>query len=380
MKRLCIYVTYDFENIADEYIGQAIIHQSCIPAPIPNTDTIHPYRLLHQILYFLCNISCLHMGEYFRFPELYLNNCILQPNCLSLFVIHAEHFDELLLVNDSFYGFFYPIEDWFYTIEKTDADYWGIIRAPQGIFDDGYRYNTHIQSYFLTFRTKILNSNCFKEFWETLEYPKTLYDAVLKFEIGCNKYFKEHGFKEISLTDQFQSNCLFDNNEIPYMNYSLELIRDLKIPILKRRSLYFSNKGFGNALCALKYINDVNLFDITLVTKHLFRLSQMKLAQGMIDLVKLNSFYYNHSNIYFYGAGVCGQNLAEYFCYKRWTFAGYVVTKNDKSIENCSAFNELELNSDDGIIIAISNKEICLEILEIVRKRCNDNQILYPNY
>ena len=374
MKRLCIYVTYDFENIADEYIGHVLRELRKV------TDSLVVVCNYLNIVQGIENIQPYADKIYYRENKGFDAGAYKDVLCQYLGWELVCSFNELLLINDSFYGFFYPIEDWFYTIEKTDADYWGIIRAPQGTFDDGYKYDTHIQSYFLTFRTRILNSNCFKEFWETLEYPKTLYDAVLKFEIGCNKYFKEHGFKEISLTDQFQSNCLFDNNEIPYMNYSLELIRDLKIPILKRRSLYFSNKGFGNALRALKYINDVSLFDITLVTKHLFRLSQIKLVQGMIDLVKLNNFYHKHSNIYFYGAGVYGQNLAEYFRYKRWTFAGYAVTKNEKSIENCSVFNELELNSDDGIIIAISNKEICLEILEIVRKRCNDNQILYPNY
>ncbi|GFI22650.1 hypothetical protein IMSAGC011_01426 [Lachnospiraceae bacterium] len=374
MKRLCIYVTYDFENIVDDYIGHIL----------------YELRKVTDCLIVVCNYSYIAQGIeniqpyadkiYYRENKGFDAGAYKEVLCQRLGWDWVCSFDELLLVNDSFYGFFYPIEDLFQIIENTDADYWGITRAPQGIFSDGYRYDTHIQSYFLTFRTKILNSNCFKEFWETLEYPKTLYDAVLKFEIGCNKYFKQHGFKETSLTDQFCPNCLFDNNQIPYMNYSLELIRDLKIPILKRRSLYFSNKGFENALSALKYINDANFFDTTLVTKHLFRISQIKLAQGMIDLIKLNSFYHKHSKIYFYGAGVYGQNLAKYFCYKGWTFAGYVVTKDEKSIENCKAFSEVELNSDDGIIIAVSNKEICLEILEIVQKCCSDNQILYPNY
>lgn len=52
----------------------------------------------------------------------------------------------------------------------------------------------------------------------------------------------------------------------------------------------------------------------------------------------------------------------------------------EKQLDNCKVFQDVQINSDDGIIITIGNREICFEILEIVRKQCRDDQILFPNF
>ena len=374
MRRLCIYVTYDFENIADDYIGYML----------------HELREAVDCLAVVCNYEYIAKGIENIQP--YADKIFYRKNigfdagaykdalCQYLGWDIVCQYDELLLVNDSFYGLFYPIEDLFQTIESTDADYWGIIRAPQGRLANGYRYDAHIQSYFLAFKESILKSVFFKKFWELLDYPETLYNAVIDFELGCNRYLSNCGFKGVALTDLYHDSSLFQESEIPYLQHSLELIRDLKIPILKRRGLYFSNKYFDNALKALEYIGDKGFYDITLINKHLERISQSKSEKGMLNYTKLSRFYDQHATIYFYGAGVYGQNLARFFDYKGWDFKSFLVTKMEKQLDNCKVFQDVQINSDDGIIITIGNREICFEILEIVRKQCRDDQILFPNF
>lgn len=374
MKRICIYVTYDFENIADDYIGYMLqeLRNSvdCLivicnyPSIAGGIENIQPYA---DEIYYRKNIG-------------YDAGAYKDALCSYLGWDRVSKYDELLLINDSFYGPLYPFNDLFKKMEENTADYWGIIRAPQGKFEDGFTYDSHIQSYFWAFRNNVLESPHFRRFWQELAYPKSLYQAVTEFEIGCNKFLVNCGFKGVSFTD-YQSEYFFKENEIPYMQHPLELIRDFKIPILKRRSLYFSNKGYKNALEAFNFIERQNLYDVELIKKHLFRISQSDVqSQEMLNFLRLKSFYKEHERLYFYGAGTYGQNLAVFFKYVGWKFNGFLVTNIDNQSENCTAFDEAELNSDDGVIIAVANKEICFQILDTISRRCSREQILCPNF
>lgn len=73
-------------------------------------------------------------------------------------------FGELLLVNDTFYGPTYSIEDIFEKMEEINTDYWGMTKSPKGAQKDGYAYDAHIQSYFLIFRKFVFSDSRFKEF------------------------------------------------------------------------------------------------------------------------------------------------------------------------------------------------------------------------
>lgn len=374
MKRICIYVTYDFENIVDDYVGYMLqeLRKSvdCLAVVcnyaevVRGIENIQPYA---DRIYYRENIG-FDAGAY------------KDALCTYLGWDEIARYDELLIINDSFYGPLYPMEDLFNEMEKTSADYWGIIRAPKGEFDDGYSYDTHIQSYFMAFRSNILTNPHFKVFWEELKYPRSLYEAVKAFEIGINACLKGHGFTGIALTDITSQGQPFQANEIPYMQYALELVRDFKIPILKRRSLYFSNKGFENALRALIYIKSKNIYDVALVEKHLARISQSANEQGLMDIPKMDSFCRKHKKIYFYGAGVYGHNLAAFFKYMGWEFNGFLVTNAAMQSENCHTFRSVRLGEDDGIIIAVGDKRICFEILGTVGKCFDKNRVLYPNF
>lgn len=373
MKRLCIFVTYDHENIVDDYIGYLL----------------QQLRKVVDGLAVVCNYEYIAKGidkirpyadkVYYRNNTGFDAGAYKDAICSYLGWDEINKYEELLLVNDSFYGPFYPVEDWVCAMENTDADYWGMIRCPKGKFEDGYTYGAHLQSYFLAFRKSVLESPCFRAFWEQLEYPASLYQAVIDFEIGCNRWLESHGMKGMALTDLCQMDTVFQENEIPYLRYSMELIRDGKVPIIKRRSLYFQNKGFANALEALKYIEDRKLYDVGFIKKHLARISRLPENQDMMDLEKLSHFCRMHPQVYLYGAGVYGQNLASFFKYMGWHHAGFLVTDPSMQTVSCTAFCEARLEAEDGIIIAVEDRDIAREILQIVEERCDEAQILYPH-
>ncbi len=374
MKRLCVFVTYDCENIVDDYIGYML----------------RELRQSVDYLVVVCNYECIAKG--IENIKSYADEIFYRKNvgfdagaykdaiCMYLGWGKVQKFDELLLVNDSFYGPLYSIGDLFDRMEKQDADYWGLSRCPAGTFQDKNSYDSHIQSFFLAFRKTVLQNTEFMDFWEKIKYPKTLHEAVTMFELGCNKLLSCLGFKGIALSDLCQLKKPFKENELPYMLYPLEMVRDVGIPVIKRKCLYLDNPGFGNALETLRYIANTENYDISLIRNHMMRVSRTVKNSGMINYEKLDKFYYSHSRIYFYGAGIYGQNLAVYFISKGWAFEGFLVTSTQGQLVPCIAFDEVGIESGDGIIISVGCKETLLEILNKIKKTCSKSQILCPNY
>lgn len=374
MTRLCIFVTYDSENIVDDYIGfllcrlrkwvDSLVVVCNYESIVRGADNMEPYA---DRIFYRKNLG-LDAGAY------------KDGICRYLGWDEVRKYDELLLVNDSFYGPLLPLDGLFHRMEEVRTDFWGLMRGTPGVLDDGCPYESHIQSYFLGFRKNILQSEAFRMFWERMEYPESLHEAVIRFELGCNRYLTDLGFKGTALTDFCEKKDEIIKGERPHLEYPYELIRSANIPVLKRKCLDFGNTGYGNALRALKYIEAHCPYDVSLIKKHLSRISQCAKNEGMINFVKLSEFYHSHSRIFFYGAGTYGKNLAVYFEYMGWRFAGFLVTDKRQQSETCQAFDEIEISKNDGIIIAVGRKHICLEILSIVEKRCRKDQIFYPNY
>lgn len=369
MRRLCVFVTYDCENTVDKYIGYLL----------------REFRKAVDALVVVCNYEYIIKGVeyiqpyadqvYYRSNKGFDAGAYKDAICQYLGFNEINKYDELLLMNDSFYGPLYPISQVFQRMDNTDADYWGLVRAPVGNLYESYSYDSHIQSYFLVFRKKILLSSAFRVFWETMDYPATFTQAIISFELNGNDFFSKAGFKGVALTD-FLLNYDFEKNENPYLLYSLELIRDARIPILKRKCLDFSNRGFSNALEAFKYIERKECYDVGLIKEHMFRLGRSKSGGSRIDFQSLDKFYQAHSRIYFYGAGICAKNLAIYFEYRGWLFQGYLVTDiNGQKSKSCFLFQEAEIKEDDGIIVTVMDYDIYLEILRTVQTRCSRKQI-----
>lgn len=369
MNRLGIFVFYDREGIADDYVFYLLDGIKSI------TD-----KIVIVVNGIINDVSLKSFNKYTDTVIIRENNgfdagAYKDVLCEHMGWEEVRKFDELLLVNDTFYGPIYPLENTFSKMEKIDTDYWGITRSPAGTLDNGYEYDTHIQSFFIVFRKKILLDNGFRKFWEEMIYPESFLHAVISFELECNKYLTAHGFKGTALTDLCDLKYHAEENDNPHLLFSFEMIHDANVPTLKRKSLSLTNNGFKSAINTLKYIKEQNLYDVNLIEKHLMRIGKSAQAWKGINYSKLNAFYHSHEKVYIYGAGTYGKNLAEYFNYKGWLFEGFLVTSIENQSDECIPFDKVDISDDDGIIIAVGNQDVFIEILNIVEKRCNRNQI-----
>lgn len=194
-----------------------------------------------------------------------------------------ESYDELLLVNDSFYGPFWPLTDIMEHMEKRKVEFWGITgQVPmKNTFGCSYPELTlpyHIQTYFLAVNAKMLHSMAFKQFWDNIGAIKGFTDAVTGFELQFTNYFTEKGFVCGTYVDSaFQEEEKVENR-IPYILYNPgELIKKYHCPIVKRKcftlpyyeTLHYSMGQDINTI--FDDIASVSKYDVDMIWKHLIR-------------------------------------------------------------------------------------------------------------
>lgn len=208
---------------------------------------------------------------------------------------YIKTFDELLLVNDTFYGPFTPIKTICEEMEKKDIDFWGLTANYDS--PDGFGYlpdhiiHSHIQTFFIAFRSTVLNSEAFIKYWQNYKVKKmrSFNNVVTKHEIVFTHYLEQAGFKWDTYTnlEKYHSKDLEENyNTYAYAAY--DLIKNCHCPIIKRKNFVFEKKdalflsnGEDNKKC-LDYIEKNHLYDTKMIWKNLIRLyNSEELYYGM---------------------------------------------------------------------------------------------------
>lgn len=364
MKRLCIYVTYNRENQIKEYMGYML-------KGLRNDVTA---------LYVVCNYPKILEGKEYIAP--YADNIFYRENkgldagaykdmlCTFIGWDTVYQYDELILMNDSFLGPFYDFGKYFERMEDTDCDFWGWTRNFGGEYCESFigKFESHIQSYFLLFRSRVLKSIRFRNFWEKLLYPETYDEAIFYFEHGINNLLKREGFIPLALTDVW--GMVFEYNENPYRLYSLELIRDRGLPVLKKKSIQITNAGFENALKAVEYIEANNLYPANLIWDLMD--SQFYIEDyAPAGVNSLAFFYEKYKKIYIYGAGVCGRSLRAYFKHKGWKQNGMIVTDKAGQETECTLFDDIQIDDDTGVIVSAVRHSVSGEIIKYIQTKTN---------
>ena len=123
----------------------------------------------------VCNYEKVNLGLEYVFP--WVDNIYYRTNkgydsgaykdalCSFLGWDEVYKYDELILVNDSFFGFFYPLKDSFQLMDKEKCDFWGMTGQAAGEYKDPfYSFDEHVHSYFMVFKKNVLKSKAFKSF------------------------------------------------------------------------------------------------------------------------------------------------------------------------------------------------------------------------
>jgi rhamnosyltransferase len=163
----------------------------------------HLLREIHKLGFRICFISNSPIPQSSE-PELreYCEKIIERDNTgydfamwqQALAEYDLEQFEELLLINSSIVGPFYPLEPLWGRAAASECDFWGMT--------DNDDLGLHLQSYFLVFRRQVLQHPCFQTFWRSVLPYRHKQTVIGSYEIGLTKWLEQHGFKWISLFPQ----------------------------------------------------------------------------------------------------------------------------------------------------------------------------------
>lgn len=161
-------------------------------------------------------------------------------------------YDELILCNCSNYGPVYPLSEVFSEMESRTCDFWGITKHPflggQLISGDpSSAIVEHIQSYFIVFNKKVIESDAFRNWWKALEPTSNYLEEVAHHEIQFTQYLSKSGFSYDTYVDcekYFRRNCPYNLTFV----CADEILSSDRDPFIKRK-LFINEANVWSETC-----------------------------------------------------------------------------------------------------------------------------------
>jgi rhamnosyltransferase len=144
-------------------------------------------------------------------------------------------YNNLTLINDTCFGPLFDLETIYLDMEQKDIDFWGLTNNKNDKFGMPKTHKPipeHIQSYFICFKQKVVNSDSFKAFWENIKYEDKIEKVIQKYETQ---------FTQILIKAGFRYSVFLDKAGFPEIKSDLavrrpDLCLKFKVPFLKVKS------------------------------------------------------------------------------------------------------------------------------------------------
>lgn len=247
-KRLCIFSFYDREGIADGYVEFLLSELKSVSE-----------RLLIVVNGAITGNSKKLVAKFT--DEIYVrDNTGFDAGAYKYVLMNVvgpeqtKAYDEIIFCNDTFFGPFVPLRDIFKDMSNSSCDFWGLT----GYFGPTCPFS-HIQSYFLVFRKKVITSQVLHEYFEKYidEITLNISDVYVKFERGLYDYLTRQKGMEANL----YSGC----EDVDLYKSGYFALRDFGVPIVKKRSFSPDVADDDNMWLTLSYVKYQTDYDIQLV-------------------------------------------------------------------------------------------------------------------
>ncbi len=287
IKRIAMYVIYDQDGILDDYRKYylqelrkftdtivAVVSGTLTPESRIELETLADDILVRENKGLLAG-SWIDGIQHIGWDKLY-------------------QYDELLMLNDSFFGPFYPLDEMFEAIESSDADFYGAFKnyEEKSITRINGRQLKHgwfrgSICYFYIIKSNLLHSNEFKRYWSQKPVIKEDWDTYFFAELDFYDYVIDSGFK----VDAYQTDKLkgyfFDN----LSQNMFKLIKNDKIPFARIRP--FCTDFMSQSILVnyskdpretLKFIEENTSYDINLIWNYILRTKNLTHIWNQLQL------------------------------------------------------------------------------------------------
>lgn len=275
-KRLAIYFFYDKDGIVDNYI----------------TYFLENLKKSVSYLYIVCN-GKLNSSGYSLLKEK-ANKVLVRENkgfdvwaykeCLdNIGFENLIEYDEIVMLNSTIMGPIYPFSNIFMEMNFVDIDFWGLTVYNEVPFDPfgtiKYGYiPQHLQSHFIAVRKSMFLSSDFQKYWMDMPEIHSYEEAVGKHEAIFTKTFADLGYKWKAYVN---TEDLKHHSYHPILMNPVELIKNRKCPVFKRRSFFHNydellNVSIGNqAYELMQYLQKYTNYDVDMIWQNIIRTQNM---------------------------------------------------------------------------------------------------------
>lgn len=281
-KRIAMYVIYDKDGILDNYrkyyLKELRKEVDTIVGVVSGTLTPQSRRELEELTddFFVRENVGLLAGSWF-------------DGIAHIGWDVLDEYDELLMLNDSFFGPFYPLSEMMNAAEESDADFYGCMKnfeepeyremAGRKLKHGFFRGSI---CYFYIIKSRLLHSHEFKKYWSKMPEVKEDWDTYFFAEISFYDYVKDAGFK----IDAYQGDALkgyfFDN-----LTHNMHLlVENERIPYARIRPFATDMKDqifqihYGkDPRQTLEYIDKHTSYDTNMIWDYMLR------TKKLVDIV-----------------------------------------------------------------------------------------------
>ncbi|MDO4804690.1 MAG: rhamnan synthesis F family protein, partial [Lachnospiraceae bacterium] len=207
-------------------------------------------------------------------------------------MVKNENYSSVILCNNTLFGPFYPLSEMFAEMEKKELDFWGITAFagdpgdPFGTIKYGY-IPEHVQSFFMVFEKRFLETDDFKSFWENLPEIHRYEEAIGYFEAIFTKEMADKGYR----WDVYMA-CpeLRGFTKDPLRDFPRYLIERKRCPVMKKRSFFheygeaFERSGGEATREAFEYLEGGTDYDTDLIWETILRTENMAAIKKRMHL------------------------------------------------------------------------------------------------
>lgn len=285
MKRCGIFLFFDKDGIVDEYVLEMLRDlKENVDFLLVVCNGYVQYKGLQQMRESADDIVCranvgFDVGGY-REGLFYLGWKFL------------EQFDEIVMMNYTFFGPLFPFKEMFDAMAERDVNFWGITKHhkvdpdPFRALPYGY-LPEHIQSHFLVLRNDMFMSYQYRDFICNMKNPKSYLDSICGYEAIFTKYFEDLGFTwDVYVnTDKYEGYSYF-----PLMFYPTEVVQETRCPIIKRRSFFTDYSDYLDNTCGeassdfYDYLKESGIYNLDLIWDNILRLENMTAVHRVLHL------------------------------------------------------------------------------------------------
>jgi rhamnosyltransferase len=287
MKRIAIYVIHDKDGILDGYrkyyLQELRKVTDCIVAVVNGVLTAESRDELEYLV----------------------DDIFVRDNTGSLvygWIIGIKHigwdnlykYDELLMLNDSFFGPFFPLDEMFSIMEKDNADFYGAMKnfeekeytsiAGRPLKHGYFRGSI---CYFYIIRKRLFHSTEFRKYWEQEPVIVEDWDVYFFNEINFYDYVIDAGFRVAAYQSDKLKGVFFDN--LTHNMY--RLIKDDHIPFARIRPFATDMKYQSLQIHyakdprqTMEFIDKHTNYDANLIWDYILRTKRLSDIYGQLQL------------------------------------------------------------------------------------------------